>query len=229
MTSLNCVLFDLDGTLLDTAPDLADALNQLRQQHHLNALPLADIRHLAGHGSAALLKIGMNVSDQHPHFTALLEEFFRLYQARLTNAAQLFQGIDTVLHYLDTHLIPWGIVTNRPSRFTFDLLKHFKLEHRAQCIICGDTLTKRKPDPAPILHACELLKQPPSSCLYIGDTQTDVIASKAAGTRSLVTLYGYQGAQDQPRSWNADAYVETAHDIIPWIKHFQSAQAIIHS
>lgn len=217
MTAIQTVLFDLDGTLLDTAPDMAYALNQLRYAHQLPELPLSAIRPLVGYGSKALLKLGFNIDDSHPDYINLLEDFFSLYQTHLANSTKLFPEMETVLNYLEKQQIPWGIVTNKPYRFTFDILKALELQHRAACIICGDTLQKRKPDPDSILHACNLLKQDPTTCLYIGDTLVDVTASKAAGVKSLVVLYGYIGVEENPYSWNADGYVQTPSDIISWL------------
>lgn len=217
MNKVNTILFDLDGTLLDTAPDLAGALNQLRINHHLTELPLPVIRPTVGYGSRAMLKLGFNVDENHPRYTSLLEEFLALYQVQLTKQTKLFPKMEQVLKHLEDQHIPWGIVTNKPSRFTFDLLKALKLEHRAACIICGDSLSKRKPDPDQILHACQLLKQEPSTCLYVGDTSIDVIASKAAGTKSLVALYGYISHDEDPYSWKADGYVQEPIEIIDWL------------
>lgn len=221
MNTFQAVLFDLDGTLLDTAPDLAGALNQLRIEHHLDELPLHVIRPSVGYGSRAMLKLGFNVDEDHPTYTALLEEFLKLYQTHLTKHTQLFPNMEIVLKHLEDEQIPWGIVTNKPSRFTYDLLKALKLDHRAACIICGDSLSKRKPDPDQILHACQLLKQDPRYCLYVGDTSIDVIASKAAGTKSLVALYGYINIDEDPYSWNADGYIKEPIEIIKWLSSTQ--------
>ncbi|EKD71021.1 MAG: hypothetical protein ACD_46C00292G0002 [uncultured bacterium] len=217
MTRIHTVLFDLDGTLLDTAQDLAHALNQLRQQYHLPPLPLATIRPHVGYGAKAMLKVGMDVTEEHPQYTTLLDEFLNFYRVCLTQTTKLFDGIDNVLTQLENKNIPWGIVTNKPSRFTFDLLKALKLDHRAACIICGDSLSRRKPDPDQILHACELLKQSPENCLYIGDTQTDALASRAAGTKTLIVLYGYLQEHEDPFAWGADGYAKVPADIIAWL------------
>lgn len=224
MTNIQSVLFDLDGTLIDTAPDMAHALNQLRLKHHLIELPLDAIRPLIGYGSKALLKLGFDVEDSDSRYPELLHDFFNLYQAHLANSTQLFPDMDNVLHFLEQQHIPWGIVTNKPFRFTIDILKALKLEQRAACVICGDTLTKRKPDPDSILHACELLQLDPRSCLYVGDTLVDVTASKAAGTKSLVALYGYIGAEEDPYAWHADGYINKPDDIINWIKPHLSSK-----
>jgi phosphoglycolate phosphatase len=135
----------------------------------------------------------------------------------MTETTTLFPGMEKVLQHLDNNQISWGIVTNKPSRFTVDLLDVLDLTRRTNCIICGDTLAKRKPHPEPILEACKILNQNPENTIYVGDTLTDVTASKAAGTRSLVVLYGYIGPEENPYNWQADAYVKTADEIINWI------------
>lgn len=218
MNPIRTVLFDLDGTLLDTAADLAYALNQLRLKHKLPELPLPVIRPTVGYGSRSMLKLGFNIDENHPSYTQYLEEFLMFYQSHLTDSTQLFPQMEKVLTHLETQRIPWGIVTNKPARFTFDLLKALGLEHRAACIICGDSLSKRKPNPDQILHACQLLKQNPCDCLYIGDTSIDVTASKAAGTKSLVALYGYISPEEDPYSWEADGYVQKPIEIIEWVQ-----------
>lgn len=217
MKPIQLVLFDLDGTLLDTAPDMAYALNQLRHKHGLTELPLETIRPHVGIGSSALLQVGLNINDNHPDYTNILKEYLDLYHHHLNDSSALFPGMETVLQTLESKHIPWGIVTNKPSRFTFDLLKRLNLYQRAGCVICGDSLSKRKPDPEPILHACALLKHKPENCLYVGDTETDVKASKAAGVRSLILLYGYIAKEEDPYAWNADIYEANALGILKWV------------
>lgn len=218
MNTLKIVLFDLDGTLLDTAPDMAAALNQLRAQHQLAALPLSIIRPAVGYGSKALLKVGFNMDESHIDYPLFLEDFLMMYENHLAIKTVLFPEMEKVLQHLEEKNIPWGIVTNKPSRFTYDLLKALKLHDRAACIICGDTLAKRKPDPDQILHACELLKQQPDHCLYVGDTVVDVIASKTAGTKSLVALYGYINTDEDPYAWQADGYISKPIEMIEWLE-----------
>jgi N-acetyl-D-muramate 6-phosphate phosphatase len=215
--SIQSVLFDLDGTLVDTAPDLTHVLNQMRHMRHLTDLPLTAIRSRVSLGSKALLNLAFNIDEQHADYPLLLEQFFNLYQNHLCDSTQLFPDIENVLSYLDHQAIPWGIVTNKPSVLTLDLLRALKLIHRPACIICGDTLTKHKPDPDQILHACQLLKCPPQQTLYVGDAAIDVTASKAAGSFSLVALYGYIGQEENPYAWQADGYVSSPQEIIPWL------------
>ena len=218
MSDVTMVLFDLDGTLLDTAPDMAHALNSLRDEHDLPHLSLDAIRPHVGYGSKALLKLGFNADEQDAQYASLLSTFFSNYEKCLARSTVLFPGMSEVLTHLEDSNIPWGIVTNKPARFTHDLLDALDLSRRSDCTICGDTLEKRKPHPEPILYACHLLQQPPANTVYIGDAPTDIIASKAAGVRSLAALYGYISKDEDPYAWKADGYIKTPTDIISWLK-----------
>jgi 2-phosphoglycolate phosphatase len=217
MPAVTTVLFDLDGTLLDTAPDMAQALNTLRRARNLPELPLEIIKPAVGYGSKALLKLAFNIDDSHDRYNAFLEEFFNAYKNCLAHKTTLFAGMPEVLNYLEGNNITWGIVTNKPKRFTHDLLDELDLSKRSAVTICGDTLPQRKPHPAPILHACEILKCPTSGTLYVGDAATDIIASKAAGVSSLAALYGYISAEEDPYTWQADGYINAPSEIINWL------------
>jgi len=214
MTSHNAVLFDLDGTLLDTAPDLALALNQLLKAHDRPSLNLTAIRPEAGHGCKGLLKLGLQLDEQHPDYPLRCDEFLHFYERCCLENTRLFVGMDEVLTHLEKNDIPWGIVTNKPARFTTLLLDHLRLAERAACVISGDSLPNSKPHPEPIWHACRLLAKSPSECLYVGDAETDVQASKAAGTFSLAALYGYIPLDEDPYGWQADGYIQRPGEII---------------
>lgn len=221
---INAVLFDLDGTLLDTAPDLVYALNRVRQAHQLPDMSLATMRQIANLGSKAMIKLAFGVEEDAHHYQELRAQFIAFYEENIATSTQLFPNIERVLHYLERENIPWGIVTNKLTRHTFAVLKKLNLDQRPACVICGDTLPQYKPHPAPILHACHLVKQQPEHCLYVGDAATDVLASKAAGTKSLVALYGYINEIDEdPFSWQADGYIKEPLEIIQWIKDALSA------
>lgn len=217
MHPIHAVLFDLDGTLIDTAPDLAYSLNQLREEENLPPLALSDIRSMVGDGSKIIIKKMFGIEEHDPHFHHLRSRFLELYQIHLADESRLFPGIEDVLDLLDKRHIPWGIVTNKLTHHTIEVLKALHLDHRPACVICGDTLAQHKPDPEPILYACKLLKKDPKNCMYVGDSMTDIIASKAAGTRSLVVLYGYTAVDDDPFGWHADAYVREPMEIISWL------------
>lgn len=221
MKSIRGVLFDLDGTLLDTAPDLTYALNQLRQERYLPELPVSSIRSIANLGSKAMLKHAFEMDEKDPGYASLRNQFFSLYQKHILDSTQLFPNIEKVLSHLEQRDIPWGIVTNKLTKHANVLLSALGLSRRTDCIICGDTLAKSKPDPLPIIHACQMLNAKPKDCLYIGDAITDVIASKAAGTKSLVALYGYINHEDDPLTWKADGYVNEPIEIIEWLEQYQ--------
>jgi phosphoglycolate phosphatase len=222
MTSIRAVLFDLDGTLLDTAPDLIYAVNCLLKENNLPSPPVSFLRPLIGIGSKALIKNVFNIEEQDPLFNSLRERFIFLYENHIADLTQFFPHVENVLSQLDECHIPWGIVTNKLKRHTFELLTAMNLKERPACIICGDSLSTYKPDPAPILHACQLLKQNPENCVYIGDTIIDVNASKNAGTKSLVALYGYRREDDDPFAWQADGYIRDANEIIDWVAKYPS-------
>lgn len=217
MQKIDSVLFDLDGTLLDTAPDMVHALNILRKQHGMPDLELQHIRPYVGQGAKMLLKLGFGVDENSHEYSLLLEKLLTAYDECLTRSTILFPQMASVLDHIEAKNIPWGIVTNKPARFTLNALHALDLSRRSACVICGDTLTNRKPHPEPILYACNILQRSPATTLYIGDAATDVIASKAAGTRSLVALYGYIGADEDPYDWKADGYIENAGEIINWL------------
>jgi 2-phosphoglycolate phosphatase len=213
----NAVLFDLDGTLVDTAPDLVFAINKLRAERHLPSITLEMLRPTVSLGSKAMLKLALNLDESDKSFKQIREKFLAIYHEHLADQTRLFPGMEQVLQHLEQQGIPWGIVTNKPTRHSEALLKILHLDTRTACLVCGDTLATHKPDPKTILHACNLVQHSPNTCLYIGDAATDVIASKAAGTKSLVALYGYMTATDDPYTGQADGYVKTPVVILDWL------------
>lgn len=223
MAPINAVLFDLDGTLLDTAPDLAFALNQVRKMHGLPELLLPAIKPLISYGSKALIKHLLDVTETDERFHTMRELLFTTYAKHCNDNTHFFPGIEKVLAYLEAHDIFWGIVTNRLTLHTDLLLSALKIKHLPKCIVCGDTLSTAKPNPAPILHACELLKLIPENCIYIGDAATDIMAGKAAGLRSLVALYGYIGSDEDPYEWNADGYLHEPIELIDWVRQMNKS------
>lgn len=222
MSSIKAVLFDLDGTLIDTAPDLLYALNKVRAEHHLPPLPLAKLRAITGLGANAMMKLAFDFDGTEQDFQYLKERFLSFYMDHIADSTRLFPQMDNVLKHLEDQLIPWGIVTNKTTRPTLELLKALQLDQRSACVVCGDTLTTCKPDPAPILHACELIQYKPQDCLYVGDAITDVTASKGAGTKTVVALYGYIQQADDPRTWQADGYIKEPIELIDWLLKYPS-------
>jgi N-acetyl-D-muramate 6-phosphate phosphatase len=214
MAALRAVLFDLDGTLLDTAPDMIGALNALRTEHRLAELPAARVRPAVSHGSSRLVRLGFPDADD---FAALQRRFLEIYADRLSLETRLFEGMEAVLEQLASRRLGVGIVTNKPARLTEALLDDLKLRARFVCVVSGDSLSERKPHPLPMLHAAGLAGAAPEECVYVGDAQRDVQAAHAAGMRALVATYGYLGEEEDYRNWGAEAFIERPLDLIAWL------------
>ncbi len=200
------VLFDLEGTLLDTAPDMAGALNVLRNLEGLAELPFSDIRPHVSHGAARLIEIGFSCTEG-ARFDDLRSRFLELYRHDLAARTRLFPGLEPVLDGMDVMGISWGIVTNKPAWLTEPLVDALGLRPRLRCIVSGDTLPRRKPHPDPLLHAARQMGCVPAECLYVGDAERDVLAGRAAGMRMIVAGFGYIGPGEDPSAWQADAIV----------------------
>ncbi len=211
------VLFDLDGTLADTAPDLGFALNEQRRLHGLSPLSLEEIRPQASHGARGLLQLGFNLSPEDDTFTAMRDEYLKLYETHICLHTRLFPGISELLENLENRGIHWGIVTNKPARFTLPLMTQLGLAQRASCIISGDTTAHSKPHPEPMFAAAREVGATPASCLYLGDAERDVEAALAAGMTALIANYGYLGADDQPDNWGAYARIDAPQDILAFL------------
>lgn len=210
---INNILFDLDGTLADTAPDLANALNAIRLKHGLEKLPLDVISPTVSLGGNAMIKLAFNLEEGDPSFDDIRDQFLNYYLENIVVDTRLYDGMEELLQSLEDNNKTWGIVTNKAEWLTLPLLKALSLDTRAACVVSGDTLEYRKPHPAPILHACKLIRAKPASTVYIGDAQRDIEAGRRAGTKTLVALYGYIEEGEDPNSWNADAAVSSAHEI----------------
>lgn len=211
------VLFDLDGTLLDTAPDMAGALNELRSAEGLAPLPFATLRPHVSHGSARLVSVGFDL-EEGAHYERLRRQFLDLYRARLSVATRPFDGIETVLAALEAGGLPWGVVTNKPGWLTEPLLEALRLRGRAGCVVSGDTLSERKPHPMPLLHAAETLGLQPQQCTYVGDAERDIQAGRAAGMRTIVASFGYLGVDDDPTAWGPDGIVASPLELLDWFE-----------
>jgi 2-phosphoglycolate phosphatase len=211
---IQAVLFDLDGTLLDTAQDLVNALNQLTDKP-MSMTP--ELRAAAGRGCKAFIKAGLNIHEDDSRYPVLAEKLLNYYHDHLLDTTQLFSGMHDVLNHLDEAGIPWGIVTNKAEKYTHKILDGLNLSARAKCIISGDSVKNRKPHPEPLLQACSLVRKLPQHCLYVGDSETDILASKAAGASSLVALYGYIPLAEDPLLWNADGYIQHPKEILNFI------------
>ncbi len=202
--SLRSILFDLDGTLADTAPDLGFALNQLRLARAMPELAIAELRTYASSGARGLLKRGFDISPDDAGYAQMRDEFLDLYEKNLARNSSLFEGVPALLHAIEQRDFKWGVVTNKAERFTFPLLRALQVEDRCACIVCGDTTPFAKPHPAPLLEALSRIGASADQCIYVGDDERDVQAGHAAGMRVVVVRYGYLGGDRPPEAWGAD-------------------------
>ena len=210
-------LFDLDGTLVDTAPDLADALNRTRANHDLPPLPFEAIRPTVSLGAAAMLRAGFGVAEADGGFIPLRDEFLALYRDGVARRSRLFPGMEQVLARLEENGVPWGIVTNKSGWLTNPLAQALGLDARTRCIVSGDAVEQPKPHPASLLHACKLLECAPQEALYVGDAKRDMEAGRKAGMTTIVAAYGYIEAGENPADWRADGLVRHPVEILDWI------------
>jgi N-acetyl-D-muramate 6-phosphate phosphatase len=213
---LRAVLFDLDGTLLDTAPDMVGALNALRGEHGLAPLPYETVRPGVSHGAARLVKIGFPAAEAET-LSALLPRYLDIYRGALSRGTRLFPGMETVLDTLAERRLKAGIVTNKPAWLTDPLLDELGLRARFDCVVSGDTVEQRKPHPLPLLHAARLAGVAPGECIYVGDAERDVQAAHAAGMPALVANYGYLQDGEDTLAWGGEGYLQTAADLVAWL------------
>jgi phosphoglycolate phosphatase len=210
---IHAVLFDLDGTLADTAPDLCYTLNRMRAARNLPALPVAATRAYTSLGARGLLGVGLDVTPAHPDYDALREEFLAIYADNLCRETRLFPGMPALLAELERRGLLWGVVTNKAERYTHPLLEQLGVHKRAACVIGGDTTGRTKPDPAPLFAASERIGIAPQHCVYVGDDRRDVEAGRSAGMKTVVVKFGYLNGND-PETWNADAMIDAPADLL---------------
>ena len=215
--AVDAVLFDLDGTLADTAPDLAGALNRVRVDRGLDPLPFARLRPHASHGARGLIGAGFGCTPDHGGFAPLRDAFIAHYESALCVDSTLFPGIDLLLDAIEARALRWGIVTNKVTRLTLPLVAELGLASRAGAIVCGDTTAHPKPHPEPLLHAARALGVAPARCVYVGDAARDIEAGRAAGMHTLVASYGYLGDADAPEDWLADGTLDAPGDLLAWL------------
>ncbi len=208
------VLFDLDGTLVDSAPDLAGAANALRSQHGLPALPYETLRPLVGTGARGMVGAAFGVAPGDAGFEALRDAFLDLYAQRLLQATTPFAGVSTLLAALGAAGLPWGIVTNKATRFAQPLVAGLPLLAATATLVAGDTTPHAKPHPAPLLEAARRLAVAPSDCLYVGDDHRDVLAGRAAGMATAAALWGYLGVGEPASAWGADLLLDQPGDLL---------------
>ncbi len=214
---IKAVLFDLDGTLADTAPDLGHALNRQRVARGLVALPIALIRIEASAGARGLLGLGFNIRPGDSEYEALRSEFLYFYAERLCHETSLFPGVTELLDQLDDLRLPWGIVTNKPARFTIPLMQELGLGQRAACVVSGGDTPHSKPHPEPLLTASNAIDIAPGECIYLGDDIRDVQASLAAGMEPVIAKYGYLGNASPPESWGARYLINRPQELLGYL------------
>ena len=208
MAAPRAILFDLDGTLIDSAPDLVSAADQMRVDRGLPSLPLEGYRHMAGAGARGMLGIAFGMTPEHPEFGVYKEEFFVNYERRMTQLTRAFDGVVDMLQALQERGLPWGIVTNKSSRFTDPLVRQMALLSPAAVVISGDTTPHAKPHPEPLFEAARRLRLEPDQCWYVGDDERDIIAGRAAGMLTCAATYGYLGAVADWQAWGADDAID---------------------
>ncbi len=211
------ILFDLDGTLVDTAPDLAYALNLQRELHGLAHLPMEAIRPFASHGSKGLLNIGFDLTPEDETFEEMRAEYLDLYDQVFTRSPVLFDGVEELLAKLHQRDIKWGVVTNKPRRFAAPLIDSMQLITPMACLVCGDDAPLPKPAPDTLFMACEQSLVKPDCCFYVGDAERDIEAGNAASMKTVVALWGYIDTADKPMKWGADFAINHPLELISLI------------
>lgn len=207
--NIDAVLFDLDGTLIDSAPDLGAAADKMRTDRGLESLPLSQYRPMAGAGARGMIAVAFGLTPDDARFGALREEFFSNYEARMTELTYVFDGVAELIAHIGQAGLKWGVVTNKAARFTVPLTQAMPLFGTAQTIISGDTTPHAKPHPAPLLEAARQLDVAPVRCLYVGDDERDIVAGRAAGMPTVAAAYGYLGTAADTQRWKADATINT--------------------
>jgi phosphoglycolate phosphatase len=210
---VQAILFDLDGTLLDTAPDMVAALNMLRAEQTKTVMDYSLVRAHVSNGAVGLVGIGFPGASPERH-EVLRRRFLELYAERLAEATVLFPGMDNVLQVLEAAGLPWGVVTNKPAYLTEPLLQRLGLTARCASVVSGDTLPQRKPHPLPLLHAAKTIGVDAAQAAYVGDAQRDIEAGRAAGMMTVAAVYGYLPPGDDPDSWGADHHIDDPANLL---------------
>jgi len=210
---LRAVLFDLDGTLVDSAPDLAGACNEMRLERGLAPLPYQQLRRMVGSGARGMVGVSFGLVPESTGYVEMRDEFLARYEARMTRETKVFADMVPVLAWLEGEGVPWGIVTNKATRFAVPLVAALGLAERAAALVCGDTVAHSKPHPAPLLEAARRLGLAPQGCAYVGDDRRDVDAGRAAGMLTIVAAWGYLGDGDAPKAWGADHLIERPDEL----------------
>jgi phosphoglycolate phosphatase len=217
--SLSCVLFDLDGTLVDTAPDLIAALNRALHNYGFEAVSIAAIKPYISYGAAAMIAKSLPENNHNEQLqSTLLDYMLSSYQNHIAEKSRLFTGMADILESIEKQGLKWGVVTNKRERFTKPLMDELQLTHRAACIISGDSTANSKPHPEPMFKACKQANVKPKECVYIGDAAHDIEAGRRAEMQTLAAVYGYLKPDDQPENWGADALIKQPAEIANWFE-----------
>lgn len=217
MNKISTILFDLDGTLIDTAPDMAAALDSLCIEENRKPIPFKIVRPHVSHGSVALVKLAFGDGLDEKTLERLKKRYLDIYQQNIANASRLFDEMNKVLKHLEKQKIKWGVVTNKPEWLTLPLMQALELDQRASCIVSGDTTENRKPHPEPMHHACELADSNPDECIYVGDALRDIEAGNNAGMKTIIAMYGYIDETENTDAWNADETIQKPSEILLYV------------
>jgi 2-phosphoglycolate phosphatase len=212
--NVEAVLFDLDGTLIDSAPDLGAAVDKMRVVRGLSSLPLEHYRPMAGAGARGMIGLAFGMTPEHPDFDAMKEEFFVNYENCMTERTRIFDGVVDMVNALVAQGLAWGVVTNKSSRFTDPLTATMPLFSSARAIVSGNTTPHAKPHPEPLFEAARRLAVDPARCVYVGDDERDIVAGLAAGMGTVAATYGYLGAQTDISRWNAHLHIDSPLDLL---------------
>lgn len=216
--NVEAVLFDLDGTLIDSAPDLGAAVDKMRTARGLTSLPLEHYRPMAGAGARGMLGLAFGMAPEHPDYEAMKEEFFVNYESCMTERTRIFDGVVSLIESLVAQGLPWGVVTNKSNRFTDPLTAAMPLFSTAGAIVSGNTTPHAKPHPEPLFEAARRMSVDPSRCVYVGDDERDIVAGLAAGMGTVAATYGYLGQQTDISQWNAHLHIDSPMDLLKFLK-----------
>lgn len=222
-SAIDAVLFDLDGTLIDSAPDLGAAADQMRTDRGMRSLPLALYRPMAGAGARGMLGVAFGMTPEHPDYNAMREEFFRNYEQRMTQLTYTFDGVPALIDQLGRLGLAWGVVTNKSMRFAGPLTRGMPLFATARTVVGGDSTPHAKPHPEPLFEAARQLDVPPARCVYVGDDERDVVAGLAAGMGTVAATYGYLGSNADTRQWGAHAHIHSPLELLSLLQSSTSA------
>ena len=215
--AVQAVLFDLDGTLIDSAPDLGAAADKMRTDRGLESYPLERYRYMAGAGARGMLGVAFGITPDAPEFPQLREEFFVAYENRMLLNTHVFDGVQALIDAIRARGLAWGVVTNKSARFTDPLTRAIPLFESAGAIVSGDTTPFSKPHPEPLHEAARRLGIPSNACIYVGDDERDIIAGRAAGMKTVAATYGYMGPQADATLWEADAAISSPMELLQFL------------